>query len=115
MDTTKEERANWRDSLWCHGGKESPLREERCHLGGEDLERLLNDADRHESMEGVVAYLKSMSEEDLSREDLMLMMANSAKDCVDRGHEVAALETENSKLKQQIYRMELEAKDRKVS
>jgi len=102
MDTTKEERAGWR-------------KEHHLSVGSTDLERLLNDADRFESMEGVVEHLKSMSEDDLTREDLMLMMANASKDVVDRGHIVAALEVENRKLKQQIYRLELEAKDRKPS
>jgi hypothetical protein len=77
MDTTKEERAGWRKNIWCHGGKDSPLREEYCSVGGEDLERLLNDAERCHSLEGVVDKLQSLPEEDLTRDDLMHMMANA--------------------------------------
>ncbi len=115
MDTTKAERVSWRKHIWCHGGKDSPLRERYCEVGGGDLERLLNDVDSFASMEGVVEFLKSMREEDLSREDLMVMMAESSKELVACRHELVALEMECSKLKQQIYRTKLEAEDRKMS
>ena len=115
MDTTKKERDAWRKSIWCHGGKDDLGREEFHSVGGDNLERLLNDADRLDSMEGVVDHLKSMSEDNLTREDLVLMMAHASKDVVAHGRTIAGLETESRKLKQQIYRLELEANDRKMS
>jgi hypothetical protein len=56
--TTKDERDGWRSRVWCHGGRDDFGREQWHSVGGEDLERLLDDADEAERLrEGVAGML----------------------------------------------------------
>ena len=115
MDTTREERRGWRNNIWCHGGPDGTLRESFRSVGGEDLERLLNDAEYAQTIHDALVAAEQLSEQERTVVDLTLMLASAAADCAESYRVVAALEAENQRLKQQLYRMEMEVKEGRSS